>query len=119
MVALAQARFAVGGYQRDLLERGHDFEIWRLSWLPGHATSIHDHGGVATASKVLRGRLHEETFERRRAGVVKIGESVLAPGAIDMHGPEVIHRVYALEPTISLLIYLPGSRPYRTYEVLG
>src|SRR6266545_669129 len=38
-----------------------DHEAWLLTWLPGQATDLHDHGGAAGAFTVLEGHLTEAT----------------------------------------------------------
>ncbi|MBO0881825.1 MAG: hypothetical protein J2P17_16090 [Mycobacterium sp.] len=34
-------------------------DVWFLSWLPGHSTDLHDHGGSAAACTVVHGELTE------------------------------------------------------------
>jgi hypothetical protein len=40
-------------------------DVWLLSWLPGHATELHDHGPSAAAFSVVRGRLVEVRADAR------------------------------------------------------
>jgi cysteine dioxygenase len=114
--ALARARFDARSYQRELLDRGNGYELYLLAWLPGQATSIHDHGGAVTACEIVRGKVREEQFAVRGSRAVLIGEEIRVPGSIDTHPGDVVHRVTALEPTVSLLVYLPGAGEYSTYE---
>lgn len=116
--ALAQAQFDSLSYRRELIERGDGFELYVLTWLPGQQTSIHDHGVAVTACEVLRGALHEERFVRDGAFVRKTSDEISCPGMVDVHGADVIHRVTALEPTVSLLVYLPGAGAYATFSEL-
>lgn len=118
-LAIERARFDARDYRRELIERGDGFELWLLSWLPGQRTRIHDHGGAMTAAEVLSGLLREEHFERRGVGVVRTDCSDHRPGIVDVHGPDKIHRIEALTPTMSLLLYLPGMSDGRTFEELA
>jgi hypothetical protein len=45
------------------LSSGGLADVWLLSWLPGQATELHDHGGSAAAFTVARGRLLEVRAE--------------------------------------------------------
>lgn len=116
--ALAQARFDDLAYRRELIERGDGFELYLMTWLPGQATCIHDHGQAVTACEILRGALLEERFALHRGNHVrKLGDELGRPGVVEVHGADVIHRVTAIEPTISLLLYLPGAGAYNTFEL--
>jgi hypothetical protein len=48
------------------LAAGPDGEVWVLTWLPGQATDLHDHGGSAGAFLVVSGALTEHTFAADR-----------------------------------------------------
>ena len=48
-----------------------EIDIWLISWVPGHATELHDHGGSLGALTLLSGSLDEfrwdgERLRRRR-----------------------------------------------------
>src|SRR6266516_7886428 len=53
-------------------------DVWLLSWLPGQATDLHDHGPSAAAFAVVRGELAEVRIDaygwwsrhRRAAGSI-------------------------------------------------
>ena len=40
-------------------------DVWLLSWLPGHATDLHDHGPSSAAFAVVHGVLHEIRLDGR------------------------------------------------------
>ena len=42
-----------------------EVDIWLISWVPGHATELHDHGGSLGALTVLSGSLNEFRWEGR------------------------------------------------------
>lgn len=43
-----------------------ELDIWLISWVPGHATELHDHGGSLGALTVLSGSLNEYRWDGRR-----------------------------------------------------
>lgn len=42
-----------------------ELDIWLISWVPGHATELHDHGGSLGALTVLSGALDEFRWDGR------------------------------------------------------
>jgi hypothetical protein len=53
------------------LHADDELDVWLISWVPGHTTELHDHGGSLGALTVLSGALHEyrwdgEQLRRRR-----------------------------------------------------
>ena len=43
-----------------------ELDVWLISWVPGHATELHDHGGSLGALTVLSGSLNEFRWDGRR-----------------------------------------------------
>ena len=43
-----------------------EVDIWLISWVPGHATELHDHGGSLGALTVLSGSLNEFRWDGKR-----------------------------------------------------
>ncbi len=43
-----------------------DLDVWLISWAPGHATELHDHGGSLGALTVLSGSLNECRWDGTR-----------------------------------------------------
>lgn len=43
-----------------------ELDVWLISWVPGHATELHDHGGSLGALTVLSGVLDEFRWDGRR-----------------------------------------------------
>jgi hypothetical protein len=43
-----------------------EVDIWLISWVPGHATELHDHGGSLGALTVLSGSLDEFHWDGQR-----------------------------------------------------
>ena len=47
------------------LDGDDELEIWLISWVPGHSTELHDHGGSLGALTVLSGSLNEFRWDGR------------------------------------------------------
>src|SRR5574340_1856518 len=43
-----------------------ELDIWLISWVPGHATELHDHGGSLGALTALSGSLNEFRWDGHR-----------------------------------------------------
>ena len=43
-----------------------ELDVWLISWVPGHSTELHDHGGSLGALTVLSGALHEYRWDGER-----------------------------------------------------
>src|SRR4029077_6186109 len=88
-----------------LLSTNDDVDVWLLSWRPGQATDLHDHGSSAAAFTVICGELNEVRIDpqgrapspRRPAGTA----ASLAPG--------VIHDVSGagIDAAVSIHAYSP------------
>lgn len=90
-------------------------DVWLLSWLPGHATDLHDHGPSAAAFAVVRGELNEV---RIGAG----GRYVTVPrrpGSATALDVGVIHDVRGAgsRPAVSIHAYSPPLTQMTYYEI--
>ncbi|ORW56578.1 cysteine dioxygenase [Mycobacterium riyadhense] len=99
-----------------------ELDIWLISWVPGHATELHDHGGSLGALTVLSGSLNEFRWDGRRlrrrrldagdqAGFPLgwVHDVVWAPRPAVLAGPA--------EPTLSVHAYSPPLSAMSYYEV--
>jgi Cysteine dioxygenase type I len=108
-----------------------EVDIWLISWVRGHATQLHDHGGSLGALTVLSGSLNEFRWEgrglrRRRldagdqAGfplgwvhdVVWAPRPVPRPVPAPIAGPSA-----AVQPTLSVHAYSPPLTAMSYYEI--
>lgn len=110
-----------------------ELDIWLISWVPGHATELHDHGGSLGALTVLSGSLNEFRWNGRRlrrrrldagdqAGFPLgwVHDVVWAPRPIV--GPAPTLKVPGpaggpLRPTLSVHAYSPPLTAMSYYEV--
>ena len=99
-----------------------ELDVWLISWVPGRATELHDHGGSLGALTVLSGSLNEFRWDglslrhRRldpgdQAGFPLgwVHDVVWAPGPLS--GP--VRR----QPTLSVHAYSPPLTAMSYYEI--
>jgi hypothetical protein len=108
--------------------RGDDeLDVWLISWVPGHPTELHDHGGSLGALTVLSGSLNEFRWDgrglrRRRldagdqAGFPLgwVHDVVWAPRPVP--APASAGKP-AVQPTLSVHAYSPPLTAMSYYEV--
>lgn len=101
-------------YRRVRLFRDEHWEGLLLCWLPGHATSVHDHGGSIGMSFVLSGTLTEERWRVAERGqpLAPLGAGEQSRGDHAVELLDTIHRVSnaSQEPAVSLHVYSPPLR---------
>jgi predicted metal-dependent enzyme (double-stranded beta helix superfamily) len=103
-------------YERIHLDDSH--EVWVISWLPGQATGLHDHGGSAGAFAVVYGTL----MERRVAGAATTGQVLaksVGTGRSRAFGPRYIHDVRnaAAAVAVSVHAYSPPLPQMTRYDL--
>jgi hypothetical protein len=99
-------------YRRLLAEEDH--EVWLLTWLPGQATDLHDHGGSAGAFVVVSGEVVEQT--------VVDGDLVNAAYAAGHGHPFDAHHVHRIvnagtRPAVTVHAYGPALRSMTRYRL--
>ena len=110
-------RFDPAGRQYARIPTGDGPEAWLLSWLPGHATGLHDHGGSAGAFVVLQGSLVETTL-RPRSTSLRQAQRRLRTDGVRAFGAHHVHDVLAPdEPSVSLHVYAPHLRAMTRYAL--
>lgn len=94
-----------------------DHEVWLLTWLPGQATDLHDHGGSAGAFVVVAGALTEQTVTGPD-GERRLCEQVLTAGAPRRFGAHHVHRIVNAGniPAVSVHVYGPALRAMTRYR---
>ena len=95
------------------LHAADDREVWLLTWLPGQATDLHDHGGSAGAFVVVSGVLTEHTG-------VRLLPTALPSGAGRRFDPHHVHRLgnEGTRPAVSVHAYSPRLSAMTRYEVV-
>ncbi len=104
-----------------------ELDIWLISWVPGHSTELHDHGGSLGALTVVSGSLNEFRWDGRslRRRQLDAGDQagfplgwvhdvVWAPRPVS--GPPVTSKG-PLQPTLSVHAYSPPLTAMSYYDV--
>jgi predicted metal-dependent enzyme (double-stranded beta helix superfamily) len=89
-------------------------DVWLLTWLPGHTTTLHDHGGSAAAYAVVQGALEEV-----RVADDRLSREVMAAGSVVQVAPDVVHDVTGTgpAPAVSIHAYSPPLRLMTYYDL--
>lgn len=106
-----------------------ELDIWLISWVPGHATELHDHGGSLGALTVLSGSLNEFRWDGRRlrrrrldagdqAGFPLgwVHDVVWAPQPVPGRA-HPINSARPVQPTLSVHAYSPPLTAMSYYAV--
>lgn len=98
------------------LHADDDLDVWLISWVRGHTTELHDHGGSLGALTVLSGSLHEDRWDgtRLRRRRLEAGDQAAFPLGW-------VHDVEATGDTpfetLSVHAYSPPLTAMSYYEV--
>jgi predicted metal-dependent enzyme (double-stranded beta helix superfamily) len=104
------------------LAQTDDHEVWLLTWLPGQATVLHDHGGSAGAFVIVSGVLTECTIVTASArGAAQRVDRRLPAGAARAFGPHHVHRIANTDdrPAVSIHVYVPALSTMTRYDLEG
>jgi predicted metal-dependent enzyme (double-stranded beta helix superfamily) len=107
---LRRVRLSPEGRWYERLHRDGDQEIWLISWLPGQATGLHDHGGSRGAFAVALGDLEERDLT---------GTRQLTTGQTRAFGPDYVHEVRntSKAPAVSVHVYSPPLTVMNRYDL--
>ncbi|WP_025738396.1 cysteine dioxygenase [Mycobacterium genavense] len=108
-----------------------ELDVWLISWVPGHATELHDHGGSLGALTVVSGSLNEfrwdgRSLRRRRldagdqAGFPLgwVHDVVWAPRPVARPLPGTVTPIKTPgAPTLSVHAYSPPLSAMSYYEI--
>jgi predicted metal-dependent enzyme (double-stranded beta helix superfamily) len=102
---------------RVLLARSDDAEMFLCAWLPGQASSVHDHGDASHAVRVLAGVLAEDVYETPDGESARLREvRTLGPGTVTHHLDRVVHRLRNASPHLAVTLHVRAAgreRPQR------
>src|SRR6185369_12931022 len=97
-----------------LLSEDPSAEVWLLTWLPGQATDLHDHGGSAGAFTVVTGEVVEQTV---RGG--ELTATAYADGDGRRFGAHHVHRIVnnGTRPAVTVHAYGPALTAMTRYRL--
>jgi predicted metal-dependent enzyme (double-stranded beta helix superfamily) len=112
-----------GRHAGTMLARCPQFELVAMSWAPGAATPVHDHGDAAAYLVVLRGELAVDDYiivRRDAPGLARIaptGSRALHRGQVDIRASSLdLRRLRAAKPAISLHLYAGPLQTLTVYD---
>jgi Cysteine dioxygenase type I len=104
-----------------------EVDVWLISWVPGHRTELHDHGGSLGALTLLSGSLDEFRWdgERLRSRRLEAGDQAGFPlgwvhdvvWAPSGPGASVASLSETQEPSLSVHAYSPPLTVMSYYEL--
>lgn len=104
-----------------------EVDVWLISWVPGHRTELHDHGGSLGALTLLSGALDEFRWDgdQLRCRRLSAGDQAAFPlGWVHdvvwaPTGPSstVVSQPAPLQPSLSVHAYSPPLTVMSYYEV--
>jgi predicted metal-dependent enzyme (double-stranded beta helix superfamily) len=113
------AQYGAEGRWWRRLHHSDDIDIWLLTWLTGHSTDLHDHGGSAGAFAVVQGSLTEVRVSPSTAVQPAAMHRTVAAGQAVAVPATTVHDVYnaSSEPAISLHAYSPPLSTMSFYAI--
>lgn len=101
-----------------------ELDVWLISWVPGQATELHDHGGSLGALTVLSGSLNEFRWDggRLRRRRLDAGDQAGFPlgwvhDVVWAPRPVSEQAAITVQPTLSVHAYSPPLTAMSYYQV--
>jgi predicted metal-dependent enzyme (double-stranded beta helix superfamily) len=113
---VSRVRLDAEGRWYEQIHAADDYELWLISWLPGHTTGFHDHGGANGAFGVVWGTLNE--CVGALSGDVWVRS--VGPGLVRSFGPHYIHDVRNTSKdsvAVSIHAYSPPLTAMTRYDL--
>jgi hypothetical protein len=129
---VSRVRLDAEGRWYEQIHAADSYELWLISWLPGHTTGFHDHGGANGAFSVVWGTLDECVVPRSgvlggtggsggtgaSSGRVRVRSA--GPGVVRSFGPHYIHDVRNTSKdsvAVSIHAYSPPLTAMTRYDL--
>lgn len=117
---VARVRLDTEGRWYEQIHVDGSYELWLISWLPGHSTGFHDHGGSAGAFSVVWGELDEYLPLAPGGAGTPMPVRKVASGAVRSFGPRYVHDVRNTSSStvaVSVHAYSPPLSEMTRYEM--
>ncbi len=114
---VARVRLDTEGRWYEQIRVNDSYELWLISWLPGHSTGFHDHGPANGAFGVVWGQLDEHVVVRDSCS--SRGRPVTS-GQVRSFGPRYVHDVRNAESgsvAVSVHAYSPPLSSMNRYDL--
>jgi hypothetical protein len=102
------------------LDGDDEVDIWLISWVPGCATELHDHGGSLGALTLLSGSLDESRWDGQQLRHRRLDAGDQAGFPLGwVHDLVWAPSSIPAEPTVSVHAYSPPLTAMSYYEITG
>ncbi len=93
-------------YEKYYLYENENFSLVLIKWNKDSSSKIHDHPEKGCIMRILKGSLKEETYSLK---LNKISVNIINKDKIGYkQGKKILHKIIAIEDTISIHVYVPG-----------
>lgn len=93
-------------YEKYYLFENDKLSLVLIKWNKDSFTKIHDHPDKGCIMRILQGKLKEETYSLR---LNLVSTNILTEDKIGYKkGNRILHKIIALEDSVSLHVYIPG-----------
>ena len=109
-------------YNKILMYKNNDFDVYIICWKKGQSTRIHDHPVSGCLMKVLHGSLEENLYRNNNyLGKINnlkfICKNILNINDVGYQiNNNIIHGIIAHEDSVSLHIYSPSNYQSKNYN---
>ncbi|HEX4830730.1 MAG TPA: cysteine dioxygenase family protein [Trebonia sp.] len=117
---VARVRLDAEGRWYEQIHVDDTYELWLISWLPGHSTGFHDHGGANGAFSVVWGTLDECVVRHEAGRVAEATVGQVTHGVVRDFGPHYIHDVRNTSDdtvAVSIHAYSPPLTAMTRYDL--
>jgi cysteine dioxygenase len=102
-------------YNKILLAQNEKYDVYLICWRTGQKTRVHDHPSGGCLMKIVSGTLLEENY-RSTTGEFLYPRTFFPGTYAFKSGDLVVHRITAMEDTVSLHVYYPSGYVANTYD---
>ena len=104
-------------YKKIVVTRNENYEVYLICWRAGQNTRIHDHPDGGCLMKLISGTLLEENY--RSDGTFLYPRTYIPSMYGFKCGKNVVHRITAMEDSVSIHVYFPPNYKATIYEFDG
>lgn len=111
-------KFSDTGYQRTKIYICSEFEIVIISWKKDQIAEIHDHPERGCLMKIVQGQLKETRYLKQNDQITKLCSNIRIVGNTGhICGSCGLHKIEALEDSVSIHIYSPPEYVPKFYKL--